>query len=490
MNDTDTCVDTSISMSWRPGGKPNAVDPDLTTVGPFADALSILKNVKQMPSCPQAATARLLHECSAIGSNINGGDSQLRSSSLIVDGSIAAYGCRLAVCELREARIDIPHACTAFMPTYRNTQKRALVGHVRSAGFGEPTEVYPDYEDIIQADLDECLTALEAKPQTWTSYSNAKQNAVFFCQATRSQVEKDENIDIYESLIRSAAGVAEQMRTSATEAEAMFTEVKTNFAQFQDDLYSNLAQREEEMQLLWKDLQQETRDDLAKILRDYREHMVELVKMGDDITETSLKAIQKSSTDLAVRFDEVSSTHEQSSFATVERIQLAAHQMLADMMQQYGQIEQGLQTQRQTLDSNNELLLQSALALANADDAARALEETLNTFGTSVKGIHNDTLHFLTSIETKAVSTQQHLDHIVVTVIDLVDGLDPFLTVFASGWSGLHRSAKDFAAFCGYTMVYSLLIFGPWQRWTANSLLGNVCAAFGTGLCRCPHAQW
>ncbi|KAI9854919.1 MAG: hypothetical protein M1813_000642 [Trichoglossum hirsutum] len=56
------------------------------------------------------------------------------------------------------------------------------------------------YDNVSQRQLSHCLRSLESKPQSWTSYSNGRQNAFAICRAVRTEIEKDELLALHKEM--------------------------------------------------------------------------------------------------------------------------------------------------------------------------------------------------------------------------------------------------------------------------------------------------
>ena len=91
--------------------------------------------------------------------------------------------------------------------------------------------------------LEQCLKALESRPQWWTSYSNSRQNAMVICQASRIEVEKEELLELHRSILRSSIkldeGFHQALRNAAMEAsqhEAFIQAVQSLQEKFVTDM--------------------------------------------------------------------------------------------------------------------------------------------------------------------------------------------------------------------------------------------------------------
>ncbi|KAK5002578.1 hypothetical protein LTR28_011238, partial [Elasticomyces elasticus] len=196
-------------------------DPPLSLPQALISVFEILRSVESLPSCHRVASAALLNSCSSLEASPRD-DNRNRGSDVMLNEVKSVYAARLAVCEFSDAKVAVPQACLPFVPTERTTKKHGIRGFLTRKGPTQATDYYLDYDDITEGHLTQCLTALESKPQWWTSYSNARQNAVIMCHSMRIEVEKDDQISIYSDL----ASVAEHLTSGLSGAVADMSTVR------------------------------------------------------------------------------------------------------------------------------------------------------------------------------------------------------------------------------------------------------------------------
>ncbi|KAL3430430.1 hypothetical protein BDV09DRAFT_189255 [Aspergillus tetrazonus] len=175
-------------------------------------ALQLLETLNSSSSCNKLAATKLVSSCKSIGRNAEstgGSDTYLTLESVR-----SLYAARLAICELREAGIPTPSACRSvdhFQPPRRGLWGR----HPRNS-------FVTDFDNMAKSDFEPCIRVLESRPQWWTSYSNSKQNAVIICQASRIEIDKEDILETYNSILHSSAklsdGLHEALRTAAEES--------------------------------------------------------------------------------------------------------------------------------------------------------------------------------------------------------------------------------------------------------------------------------
>jgi methyl-accepting chemotaxis protein len=180
MNSTDSASLTGLNYD-RFLGPDSKVDPTLQT------AILKFKELETAPSCNKMASSALIFTCATFKGDGEAPDSTEKT----LDEEKSLFGARLAVCELLDSDDNhslVPSECTSFIPTKSNTKKKGWIGYVQEKLIPR----YPDYDQATRQDRGRCVTALKKSPQTWSSYSNAKQSANLWCPAVRGDIERDE----------------------------------------------------------------------------------------------------------------------------------------------------------------------------------------------------------------------------------------------------------------------------------------------------------
>lgn len=152
----------------------------------YSRAVEILESIEAAPSCHRLATTSLIDSCQAL--------ERSRSSEHSLTKVRETYAARLAMCELSSAKVEFPTSCRSFVPSQggckRKTPSRSIIKYWR-AEVSEPVSVEKlCYPELTASEVKQCLGALHSKPQWWTSYSNALQNVLVVCQASRNAIEK------------------------------------------------------------------------------------------------------------------------------------------------------------------------------------------------------------------------------------------------------------------------------------------------------------
>ncbi|KAL2822838.1 hypothetical protein BDW59DRAFT_163648 [Aspergillus cavernicola] len=187
----------------------------------FTEANELLESIKSSPSCNQIAASKLAASCQSIG----------RKPDIPIDPDTpqalehvrSLYAARLAICELSGAGTSIPSPCH---PVNASPYRRKGI-----FGFGaNHNPATSDNEPVPKEVLEACLKSLESRPQWWTSYSNSRQNAVVLCQAWRTEIEKEEILELYQTIVKSSIklkhGLHDALRTAAedTSSHRAFTQ--------------------------------------------------------------------------------------------------------------------------------------------------------------------------------------------------------------------------------------------------------------------------
>lgn len=159
----------------------------------YSHALQLIRAMDSAPSCNRLATATLIESCQSL----EPADAESRKNlNLGLDLVKSTFAARLAVCELMGAHAAIPRPCHSMIPQRAPGPDSGLhcflPGRRCSQGSKKDIAKHPQYKEVSQQETTECLTTLESRPQWWTSYSNARQNAISICHAARAEIEKGE----------------------------------------------------------------------------------------------------------------------------------------------------------------------------------------------------------------------------------------------------------------------------------------------------------
>jgi hypothetical protein len=180
--------------------------------------VKLLKALSNKPACHKAAAYQLITSCQSVRADTL----NPRPSLEDLETTKSIFAARLAICELREANANTPPQCRSLLTVSLDTFDRSP---------RNPSQLSGQVGDQVSpADLRACLRALEARPQSWTSYSNNRQPAALICDVSRSEIMKDEALNLFHLLtalgseISQALADALQRATSQQETEMAFAE--------------------------------------------------------------------------------------------------------------------------------------------------------------------------------------------------------------------------------------------------------------------------
>jgi hypothetical protein len=166
----------------------------------FSQALQLLDSLNSSPSCNRIAASRLLTSCQSIKERA---DEHGKAAAETLDFIKSLYAARLAICELTGAGATLPADCSPVAPSLQR-HKQALNSHQNILASEE--------EQIPSGQLERCLKSLESRPQWWTSYSNSRQNAVVMCQAARIEIDKEELLSLYKTLVETTSRLSMELK--------------------------------------------------------------------------------------------------------------------------------------------------------------------------------------------------------------------------------------------------------------------------------------
>ena len=405
--------------------------------------LDLIKNVESLPSCAKIASSALLHSCSALEGSIKHEETELsRGSDLFVEEEADIYSARLAVCELSGADFSIPLACRSFVPTEQSKKKRGIRGFWSKNDPTQPNNVFHYYEEITLGNLQHCRKALGSTSQSWTSYSNNRQNAVVMCRAMQSQVDKDEHLHVAK-VLASAAGSATVSLKDAFEAvnnlKAQFNEVATAMPQLQKDLTAGNEQQLEHVRQFWTETER-VRGLLRDVLQDSSD-------IWDNVQSTKGEAASLVST-----MNNVATLNEANEFR-LEQFQQGMVKALYQVTQDMDVINAFMPT----------------------------LKRELSVFYTTSQSLHQETLE-------KQKDNQAYLDKTAATLEQFSQAASDMNATMASisgfvgiGWPRAMDLLKKLGTFMGYTFVYALFSFGLWEKYGGFYVMGTALVSTATG---------
>ncbi|KAL1306044.1 hypothetical protein AAFC00_004171 [Neodothiora populina] len=204
-----------------------AIDMSLTPDIGLPDSISTvartMQSVNNMPSCAKVASAALLNSCAQLDSDAAAKMNE--GLDIMLDKSKSIYATRLAVCEILDVGAHITSACSTFKPKTRNSRTSGFTAYIRRQKTSPSMAHYDVYDQETIKQLDSCKATLHATPQSWTSFSNARQNAVVMCNAMRAEVERDDAIAFHKIMME----YHENATSNMGQASDILSSVLTNF---------------------------------------------------------------------------------------------------------------------------------------------------------------------------------------------------------------------------------------------------------------------
>lgn len=156
----------------------------------YFKAIDLITALESAPSCNQQATATLLKACSTLEHVSIPAKPRSGSHAITLDGVKSTYAARLAICELNGAGAVPPANCSRIVAPQPSRSGRGFMNFMGRGPQRQGLATELNDDTISGEDLSRCLRSLASRPQWWTSYSNARQNAVVMCQAVRSETDR------------------------------------------------------------------------------------------------------------------------------------------------------------------------------------------------------------------------------------------------------------------------------------------------------------
>ncbi|KAF2670443.1 hypothetical protein BT63DRAFT_454634 [Microthyrium microscopicum] len=240
-------------------------------------AMEILATIPSAPSCQHFAHTSLIDSCQSLEytGHVEESLSRVRET----------YAARLAMCELTSATHPGPPACQSFVPSKSACRKRSSGQTFFRFGRHAEKELEPTadacYPEIPPSQLQRCLSSLGEQPQWWTSYSNALQNVMTVCQASRGAAEKEQFIEMFKK--------SSTVTKDASAALENAVKLSTEFAEMTDQLKN-------EMMDTWKRQAEESKNTFTQLMTNIQQSVknaMTAVSQGVAGTSSELSKFQK-----------------------------------------------------------------------------------------------------------------------------------------------------------------------------------------------------
>ncbi|KAF2494777.1 hypothetical protein BU16DRAFT_527761 [Lophium mytilinum] len=333
----------------------------------LSQALRIIHSVESSSSCNRLAALNLINSCQSLETSPKGSNTAGMNSDLGLDEVKSEYAARLAVCELIGAGANIPGICAIFVPSAKACVKYRFTGFWARNDHQSETQDTLCYPQATPSQFVGCLKALEARPQYWTSYSNARQNAVVMCQASRDAIEKDEKIALYRSLADATTNIASALAESIREAQAQLDKQKAFIEQIrasEAQAFDEFRKGHENSLSALDSVSQTAQSVIDMVFRAFKGAGAEAVELHE--------AIHKSKESILDMHKEVAIAHSENT-----EVALVAKHALFEVYTALGGLQDGLRTSSELMAdmSERQTLLDEHLNMT-FENLMTAVEET------------------------------------------------------------------------------------------------------------------
>ncbi len=406
-------------------------------------SFDIINSMQGPPSCHRMAADALLDSCATLKAPASPhGLDMTATIDPLLNAEQSLYAARMTACDFERDQLPLPDACSMFLPTQRTTRKRVLKGWFGSAGPSEPTSSYPDYEALTTVNLPSCIKALysDDKAQGWTAYIHNFHGAKVTCNAMRTDIDKDEQINLMRVLLKTTSDVDSVLAGSKQEMAKMaqqITEVQVSARKYIVQLHEAQADYREVIARYMADLQALTDQSLENIITGFQR-----VEVEADLTVDAVKGGHREMQD------------------SLSRTQSGLIELTVAQRQQWQvALTQGTATIDDIVAYAWERVTQSA-----EQEVGRALQHMQQTFSAGINEMRM-------SIRNQTDQIHQDLDE-AREKARLLNG----------DWSGLFGWSRSAISFVGYLFVYTLFNYAIWQSLSSFSVSGNVCVSLGCGI--------
>ncbi|KAL5395078.1 hypothetical protein PMIN06_012513 [Paraphaeosphaeria minitans] len=222
-----------------------------------------LEHLSSKPACTQLATSKLTVECQLLDK-----PSEFAQSypDQVLEDVHNEFALKLAICELVGAQSQYtkaPPKCQAFLPSQEACVKRSWWGKAEVVT-GELC-----YPKATKTDLQQCLTTMQALPQSWTSYSNARSRAMHICHLTRQHIETERAIQVHKNLTLVVAKMHDSVQPLASKMQSMNDQLDTFSNNFTRS-FEQSQQAADEFTTFAKDAHRQYHDQLMETSEDLR----------------------------------------------------------------------------------------------------------------------------------------------------------------------------------------------------------------------------
>ncbi|CAO2655665.1 Nn.00g044680.m01.CDS01 [Neocucurbitaria sp. VM-36] len=188
----------------------------------ITQAVDFVVSMQTAPTCTRMAASHLMNECKLLE---HAPDFAKSRPEAYLDNVKTEYAAKLAVCELLSAQpnnpVPPPH-CEILVPSAKACGRGGSWWHTKPEAPNDK-QCYPELKEYQYT---QCLKSLQSTPQFWTSFSNARQNAVVMCQASRDAIERENHLDTFKNLTQVLGVVTSTMQKTTEDYESLIREQK------------------------------------------------------------------------------------------------------------------------------------------------------------------------------------------------------------------------------------------------------------------------
>jgi hypothetical protein len=170
-------------------------------------------SMQTAPTCTRMAASHLMNECKMLE---NAPDFAKNRPEAYLDSVKTEYAAKLAVCELLSTQPPSsavpPMHCDILVPSSKACVKSGWWHHA------QPDTDKQCYQTYKEHQYRQCLKTLESSSRYWISFSNARQNAVVMCQASRDAIERENHLETFKNLTRIIGSVSSNIEKTNVQA--------------------------------------------------------------------------------------------------------------------------------------------------------------------------------------------------------------------------------------------------------------------------------
>ncbi|KAJ8105190.1 hypothetical protein OPT61_g10329 [Boeremia exigua] len=205
----------------------------------ISQAVDFVASMQTAPTCTRMAASHLMNECKLLE---HAPDFAKSRPEAYLDNVKTEYAAKLAVCELLSAQppshASPPLHCDILVPSSQACSRRSWWSQAPST---TDRQCYPEYKEYQYS---QCLKTLQSSPQYWTSFSNARQNAVVMCQASRDAIERENHLEMFKNWTEVMGAVSSSIKQTNDGYASLLRDQK----QFADELRETQGEFEKEIE--------------------------------------------------------------------------------------------------------------------------------------------------------------------------------------------------------------------------------------------------